>query len=134
MPTTGELTASAKIIMLDELRTIYDYSVLAKNAGGTLVSDVQDIEFNPAISPGGSNNASLSLSSAVTLTIDVGSDGADAVKLIQVVRRDANNQIKVEFELDTAIDFENGGSLVVTQLDVELNDPAWQKVLKLKQL
>lgn len=124
MATTGTLTSSAKIIMLDELRNIYDYSVLAKNAGGTTVSDVQDVEFDPPASPSGTNDANISLQSSVTLTIDVGSDGSDAVKTIQVVRRDANTQITAEFEIDTAIEFPNGGSLVVTQLDIELNDPA----------
>ena len=118
MATTGTINVAAKNLMLNALKNDTTYSVVATNASNTDVSNYQNISFNSA------SNGSMSFSGSVTLTINAGSNGANAVAKLFVVKATATSQSILEFVLDTPIDFENGGSLVVTQLDVELNDPA----------
>ena len=116
--TIGTLTNVTKNAMLNAFRDLGGgRSVDATNAAGDFRSDSVTISFNS------SSNGKITLSSPVTLTVFPGSDGNDAIKKI-FVTNNAVTQTYIEFELQTAIDFPNGGNLVINQLDVELEDPA----------
>lgn len=116
--TIGTLTTVTKNAMLNAFRDLAGgRSVVATNAAGVDRSNVLTVTFNSA------SNGKITLSSPVTLTIQSGSDGANAIKKI-FVENNAQTATYIEFELASAIDFPAGGNLVITQLDVELEDPA----------
>ena len=116
--TIGTLTNLTKNAMLNAFRDLAGgRSVVATNAAGDIRSNALTVTFNSA------SNGKITLSSPVTLTIQSGSDGNNAIKKI-FVENNSLTQTYIEFELQTAIDFPAGGNLVITQLDVELEDPA----------
>jgi len=119
MATTasGTLAVLSKNLMLNEWRTDSSRVVVATNDNNDNRSDAVSISWSAA------SNGKISISSSVTLTIDSGSDGTDAIKKI-FVENTSLTQTWVLFELDEAIEFPAGGSLIINQLDIELEDPA----------
>jgi len=114
---TGTLTVVAKNTMLNAWRTATNYGIIATNNAGDARSDKVQVSFNVA------SNGKITLTSAVTLTVQSGSDGTNAVKKL-FVEPLASTGDQISFTITDAIEFPAGGSLIVNQLDVELEDPA----------
>jgi hypothetical protein len=118
MPTTasGTLSILSKNLMLNEWRLDSSRFIVATNDDDDLRSDAVSISWSAA------SNGKISISTPVTLTVDSGSDGDDAIKWILVTNPNVNASW-ILFELDTAIEFPAGGSLIINELDIELQDP-----------
>ena len=93
--------------------------VFATNATGTTRSDSQSISFSSA------SGAEINLSSTVSLTITSGSNNSNAIKKIVVSQDIVGPPVdQIVFEIASAIDFPDGGSLVINSLKVSLDDPS----------
>lgn len=119
MSTTvsGTLSTVTKNTMLNGWRTATTYAIVATNNAGDLRSNKVSISFNTA------SNGQITLSSTVSLTIDSGSTGANSIKKL-FVEPTANDTEQIGFEITDAIEFPDGGSLIINSLNVTLSDPS----------
>ena len=115
---SGLLLNAAKNKMLNDWRAV-GYSIAATTSTETSRSNNVAVTFNAAA------NGKIELSTSVSLTINSGSEGANAISKILLFPTGAGLGAKnIEFTLAEAISFPDGGSLVVNSLSVELDDPA----------
>lgn len=137
----GELTSGAKTFMLNAFRmSTRNLIIVAQNAANANRSDEVPVAFTGATSVGGVTE--INLDGSVSLVIQSGSEGANAVAKIRLINN-SNPDITVgqtifTFDVSTSqgiftivdengnpapIEFPDGGSLVVNTLKVKLTDP-----------
>jgi hypothetical protein len=120
MSTTvsGNFSLALKNKMLDNgLTGVQDLRVQALNATDQTRSNQVVITFDAAAS------GERSIASSVSLTVTSGSSGTDAVKKIKFFSISPGLDWVV-FEISQAIDFPDGGSLVINDLTLKLDDPS----------
>ena len=116
MPTSGNFTGLAKNQILNAWRN-QSLIAIAKTATDSTRSDAVTVTFNAA------SNGKITVVGSPTLTIDNNSDDSNAIKKIVITEDIVGPPVdQIVFELDTAIDFPAGGSLIINQLDVELDN------------
>ena len=115
----GVLLNVAKNKMLNDWR-VQGFSATATNAANSSRSN------SVAVNLGTASNGKTTMPSPITLVIQSGSTGNDAIKKIFLFITGAGFPAgqNVEFELATAIEFPDGGSLVINTLEISLDDPA----------
>ena len=114
----GLLTNVTKNAMLNSISEIPGGRVIfAANEANQERSDILTFSLNNA------SNGKVTLSSPVSLTIASGSVGANAIKKI-FVENSSLTTTYISFELDVPLEFPDGGSLIISSLEISLDDPS----------